>query len=176
MDAAWRRLTDCARGKPATPHRAGAQSGGARRRRAAWRAFPLPICARSRWRRRIIWRSRGNFHTVLIDHIPVMAETYAQRGAALCASDRYALRSEGVKLICSAAAAPDALYPDGDGADAFRRTASRLAEMQSEDYLQARARYFASCDGIVRMLENMLWACGFRPGLHSFLSLRACPR
>ena len=42
---------------------------------------------------------------------------------------------EGVKLVCSAAAPPDQLYPAGDGAEAFRRTASRLAEMQSEDYL-----------------------------------------
>ena len=46
------------------------------------------------------------------------------------------LYDEGVKLICSAAAPPDQLYTDGDGADAFRRTASRLAEMQSEDYLK----------------------------------------
>jgi cell division protein ZapE len=44
------------------------------------------------------------------------------------------LYDEGVKLICSAAAPPDALYTDGDGAEAFRRTASRLAEMQSADY------------------------------------------
>jgi cell division protein ZapE len=45
------------------------------------------------------------------------------------------LYDEGVKLICSAAAAPDALYATGDGAEAFRRTTSRLAEMQSTDYL-----------------------------------------
>ena len=51
------------------------------------------------------------------------------------------LYDEGVKLICSADAAPDRLYPEGDGADAFRRTASRLVEMQSEDYLEARTRH-----------------------------------
>ena len=30
---------------------------------------------------------------------------------------------------------PDALYVAGDGAFEFERTASRLAEMQSDDYL-----------------------------------------
>ena len=45
------------------------------------------------------------------------------------------LYDEGVQLVCSAAAVPDRLYVVGDGAEAFRRTASRLVEMQSEDYL-----------------------------------------
>ena len=35
----------------------------------------------------------------------------------------------------SAAAMPDQLYIAGDGAFEFERTASRLAEMQSDDYL-----------------------------------------
>ena len=39
-----------------------------------------------------------------------------------------------VKLVASAAAQPDALYPDGAGAQAFERTASRLVEMQTEAY------------------------------------------
>jgi len=41
-----------------------------------------------------------------------------------------------VHLVCSAAAPPDKLYIAGDGVDAFRRTSSRLVEMQSEDYLK----------------------------------------
>ena len=76
-----------------------------------------------------------HFHTVLIDHIPVMGENMhnvARRFVVLIDT----LYDEGVKLICSAAAAPDALYPAGTGVEAFRRTASRLAEMQSEDYLK----------------------------------------
>ena len=74
------------------------------------------------------------FHTLLIDHIPVMTDNMhnvARRFTVLIDS----LYDEGVKLICSAAAPPDQLYPAGTASDAFRRTASRLAEMQSDDYL-----------------------------------------
>jgi cell division protein ZapE len=46
------------------------------------------------------------------------------------------LYDQGVKLICSAETGPDQIYPAGDGAESFRRTASRLAEMQSDDYLK----------------------------------------
>jgi cell division protein ZapE len=76
-----------------------------------------------------------HFHTVLIDHIPVMGENMhnvARRFIVLIDT----LYDENVKLICSAAAAPEALYPDGISSEAFRRAASRLAEMQSEDYLR----------------------------------------
>jgi cell division protein ZapE len=40
-----------------------------------------------------------------------------------------------VKLICAADAPPEALYPEGEHAAEFRRTVSRLHEMQSADYL-----------------------------------------
>jgi cell division protein ZapE len=39
------------------------------------------------------------------------------------------------RLIAAADAAPDDLYPEGDGKFEFERTVSRLLEMQSEDYL-----------------------------------------
>jgi len=42
-------------------------------------------------------------------------------------------------LIASAAAPPDEIYVEGDGAWEFRRTISRLHEMQSEDYIANRA-------------------------------------
>ncbi|SCA57216.1 conserved hypothetical protein; putative nucleoside triphosphate hydrolase domain [Candidatus Terasakiella magnetica] len=48
-----------------------------------------------------------------------------------------ALYEHKVKLVCSAAALPEKLYPSGDGAFEFQRTVSRLMEMQSEDYLSA---------------------------------------
>ena len=72
---------------------------------------------------------------MLIDHIPTMTDNMhnvARRFTLLIDT----LYDEGVKLICSAATPPDQLYPAGIASDSFRRTASRLAEMQSEDYLR----------------------------------------
>jgi cell division protein ZapE len=46
-----------------------------------------------------------------------------------------------VKLIASADAVPDRLYQHGKNAKMFERTASRLDEMQSQDWLSlARLR------------------------------------
>ena len=43
---------------------------------------------------------------------------------------------DAVKVVILADAEPDALYPAGDGAFEFERTASRLHEMRSADYLE----------------------------------------
>ena len=40
-----------------------------------------------------------------------------------------------VNLVLSAEAPPEALYPEGESAEEFQRTASRLVEMQSKDYI-----------------------------------------
>lgn len=45
-----------------------------------------------------------------------------------------ALYERRVRLICSAAAAPEYLYVEGEGSFEFERTASRLREMQSDDW------------------------------------------
>ena len=41
-----------------------------------------------------------------------------------------------IRLICSAAAAPEYLYREGEGSFEFARTASRLREMQSSDWMK----------------------------------------
>jgi cell division protein ZapE len=45
-----------------------------------------------------------------------------------------ALYEARVRLVCSAAAKPEMLYLEGEGTFEFERTASRLREMQSEDW------------------------------------------
>jgi cell division protein ZapE len=79
-----------------------------------------------------------HFHTIFIDHIPVLRE--AERNEAkrfITLIDT--LYDRRVKLVASAAAEPDALYQGQTGAEAFEfaRAASRLIEMRSLDYLAA---------------------------------------
>lgn len=78
-----------------------------------------------------------DFHTVLLDEIPVMGP--AKRNEARRFINLIdALYDNRVGLIASAESDPDSLYIEGDGADLFTRTASRLIEMRSEDYLASR--------------------------------------
>jgi cell division protein ZapE len=77
-----------------------------------------------------------SFHTVIVDNIPIIKmdqRNEAKRFIILID----ALYDQHVKLIASAADEPAALVliPDGTEAFEFRRTASRLVEMRSSDYL-----------------------------------------
>lgn len=77
------------------------------------------------------------FHTILIDDIPVLRP--AQRNEARRFVNLIdTLYDNRVGLIASAAAEPDHLYPAGDVGFLFERTASRLIEMRSEEYLAGR--------------------------------------
>ena len=79
------------------------------------------------------------FHTVMISAIPVMGameDDVARRFINMI--DEFYDRN--VNLIASAAAEPSALYTGTRLADAFRRTASRLVEMQSKDYFARHHR------------------------------------
>ncbi len=74
------------------------------------------------------------FHTVLLGGIPAMDARHddAARRFVTLVDELYDRR---VNLVCTADATPSALYAGERLAAAFERTASRLVEMQSADYL-----------------------------------------
>lgn len=77
-----------------------------------------------------------NFEVLILEDIPVLSpekRNEAKRFVTLID----ALYEHHVLLICTAAAPPGQLYPEGHGSFEFERTTSRLIEMQSEKYLQA---------------------------------------
>ncbi|MCJ7421668.1 cell division protein ZapE [Sphingomicrobium astaxanthinifaciens] len=75
------------------------------------------------------------FHTVILVGVPVMGPEMRNEAARFVQLID-ALYEHGVKLIAAAAAAPEVLYPAGDGSFEFERTVSRLEEMRSADYLE----------------------------------------
>jgi len=77
------------------------------------------------------------FSTLIIAEIPKLTpekRNEAKRFMTLID----ALYEHKVKLICTAEVPAQELYTEGDGAFEFRRTASRLIEMQSESYFQSK--------------------------------------
>jgi cell division protein ZapE len=78
----------------------------------------------------------GRFHTVFLEDVPVLTPE-RRNEAARFVTLIDALYEAKAKLVILAAAEPDALYPAGDGAFEFERTASRLQEMRSEAWIEA---------------------------------------
>ncbi len=153
LDEAWRRI---ALGHPGMPldlmvkghvvHVPRAAMGAARFRFAELCERPLGAIDYLRLAR--------EFHAIVIDHVPVM--DFAQRNEAkrfIALIDT--LYDNAVKIVASAAAEPAELYRAHDGYEAqeFHRTASRLIEMGSQDYLALphgrRATVTGSTEGIV---------------------------
>jgi cell division protein ZapE len=82
----------------------------------------------------------ARFDTLFIDCIPVLGperRNEAKRFILLVDT----LYDNGVRLIASAEAEPSAIYAEGTGTEAFEfaRTASRLTEMQSSEWLDTAA-------------------------------------
>jgi cell division protein ZapE len=83
------------------------------------------------------------FHTLLIECIPVLGpDRRAEARRLIHLIDT--LYDHRVGLVVTAEAEPDALYVKGEGADLFKRTASRLIEMRTEAYLAGRRHNAAS--------------------------------
>lgn len=136
IDSLWARLCD---GTPDAPLRLEVQGRAFAVPRAANGAARLSfeaLCAEARAAADYLALAR-RFDALVIERVPRMGpemRNEARRFTLLIDT----LYDEGTALVCSAAAEPHALYPQGDGADAFRRTASRLVEMQGDEY-RARA-------------------------------------
>ncbi|WP_431304934.1 cell division protein ZapE [Sediminicoccus sp. BL-A-41-H5] len=75
-----------------------------------------------------------HFHTLVLDGIPRLGpENFDRARRFITLVD--ALYEHRCKLVASAETGPDELYERGDNAAMFERTASRLMEMQSQEYL-----------------------------------------
>lgn len=135
IDAAWRRLAGEGGGVPMelslkgrsihVPH-----AGGGAARFSFLELCEAPLAAAD------FLRIAHAFHTLIVDDIPVIdADERNQAKRFILLIDT--LYDNAVKLVAAAAAAPERLYLGTDGFEAaeFRRVVSRLAEMQSADYL-----------------------------------------
>jgi cell division protein ZapE len=136
MAAMFRLLTDGADARPATIEFKGRSIGIARAAEGvAWCRFD-ELCERPLGAGDYLALA-GAYHTLLLENVPIMTDddrNEAQRFVALID----ALYEHKTLLVMSAAAAPDALCRARDVAFAYRRTASRLVEMQTAEY---RARH-----------------------------------
>jgi len=135
IDAAWRRLAGEGGGAPLqlslkgrsihVPH-----AGGGAARFSFADLCEAPLGAAD------FLHIAHTFHTLIVDDIPVIgADQRNQAKRLILLIDT--LYDNAVKLVASAAAVPERLYRGVDGFEAaeFRRVVSRLAEMQSADYL-----------------------------------------
>lgn len=134
MDSAWLKLTDTGDAPPLALTVLGRTLKVPHAARGVARFSFADLCVKPLAAADYLAIAR-TFHTVMIDGIARLRpeqRNEARRFVLLIDT----LYDEGTKLICSAEGPPEELYPEGEVAEAFRRTASRLAEMQSEDYLK----------------------------------------
>jgi cell division protein ZapE len=133
LDAAFRELTGEAQGKPC-------------RLAVLGRSLELPQVARGVARAdfdALCGRNLGpadylalatHTHTLVLDGVPRLGPENADKARRFITLVD-ALYEHRCKLIASAEAPPDQIYERGENAAMFERTASRLVEMQSQEYL-----------------------------------------
>jgi cell division protein ZapE len=153
LDNAWQRLTGMLSGEPCDIAAKGRMIRVPEAARGVARFSFRQLCEQPLGASDYL-RIAREFHTVILENIPVM--DYPQRNEAkrfIALIDT--LYDNAVKLVASAAAEPTSLYlaTEGYEANEFKRTASRLIEMRSEEYLSLphghRARGSGSSEGLV---------------------------
>ena len=135
LDVAWQRLTGMLSGEPFEIPIKGRVIRVAEAAKGVARFSFAQLCGQPLGASDYL-RIAREFHTLILDHVPVM--DYPQRNAAkrfIALIDT--LYDNAVKLVASAEAEPPALYLATEGYEAseFKRTASRLFEMRSDEYL-----------------------------------------
>jgi len=135
MDDAWERMIAGAREHTETLHVLGRDIVAPRCARSLARFTFAELCEAPLGPADYLAIVR-RYSALFIDRIPQMGpERRDQAKRFVTLID--ALYDSRTKLVCSAAAAPDALCREGSIAFEFERTASRLAEMQTAGYLGA---------------------------------------
>ena len=133
MDDAWQRLTLNAAPRPCEVNVKGRQVPVPAAAAGVARFTFNDLCARPLGPRDYL-SIAAQFHTVMIDNIPELSpDNRAEAARFVSLID--ALYEARVNLVASAAAEPELLYPEGPGSFEFKRTASRLHEMRSAEYL-----------------------------------------
>ncbi|MCL4148427.1 UNVERIFIED_CONTAM: hypothetical protein GTU68_040863 [Idotea baltica] len=133
LDKAWERLTLGAEPQTCTLTVKGRKLNVAREAAGLARFSFAELCERPLGANDYLTIA-ATFHTVILDGIPILTPAKRNEAARFVALID-ALYEAKVKLVASAEAEPDALYPQGDGSFEFQRTASRLHEMRSTEYI-----------------------------------------
>lgn len=133
LDEAFRALADGADGEPRVLRTQGRDVDVPRAAPGVAMAHYMDWCARPMGAADFLCIA-DHFHTVILAEIPRMGPENRDKAARFVTMVD-AFYERRVKFICSAAAPPDRLYIEGEGAFEFQRTVSRLMEMQSPQYL-----------------------------------------
>ncbi len=135
MDATWNTLTNGHEGAPLVLQVTGRDVTIPRFHAGVGRAAFADLCAKPLGAGDFLTIA-GAMRTLMIDHIPKLGVHNANEAKRFVTLID-ALYEAKTRLICSADAPPEALYPEGKGAFEFERTASRLSEMRSADWTGA---------------------------------------
>jgi len=138
IDAAWNRLTGNAAPHPVTLEVQGRNLVIDRSAAGCARVTFHELCARPLGAADYI-EIAERFHTVIVENIPKLSPSMRQEAARfrVLVDTLYEAKT---KLVASADALPEALYPAGDMSFEFERTVSRLMEMRSQSYLALARR------------------------------------
>ncbi|MDX2235177.1 MAG: cell division protein ZapE [Hyphomonadaceae bacterium] len=146
LDGAWERLTLGAAPQPVTLVVQGRTLHVARAAAGCARLTFQDLCARPLGAADYL-EIAERFHTVLVEGIPRFTPAMREE-AARFRTLVDALYEAKTKLVATADAQPQDLYPTGDQSFEFERTASRLMEMRSQAYLALPRRDRAYRDAI----------------------------